>query len=474
MKEYAIVGSGIGGSSIAAYLNAKGHDIVLFEKESYLGGCSSSFYHKKHYYNTGATTFAGYQNGFVLKEIFDAIGFHSPKLRRSDPAIVVVQNGKTTPRYQDLEMFLSILQENYPHSKHHQFWQLVYKINKTFYKTEGYYYSNKNIFAKLRSLASYFPLGKEFFPYIKADALSFIKSFYGLLDEEYLHFLEAQVLIVAQAPLKEINFFTAALALAYTFNDNYYVEGGFSTLFNELTQDIHDLYRSTEVQSITKKRDSYELDTSKGVFQAKNIILNSTVYGSAKLFTQKQIQNYYKKYELLNNYQSSFMLYFTLKSEREFFHHYQIIEKEIFAHTISRAIFVSFSDQNDTLISQKGEYSVTVSIHTDLRLWQNKTAYKEQKEQLKNLLLDTIKKHLSLDDEQIISSFAATPNTFSRYIKRAQLGGNAMSIKNFLPKLPSNDTPIDGLYHVGDSVYAAQGWPGVMMGVKNLTKLLDV
>lgn len=47
-------------------------------------------------------------------------------------------------------------------------------------------------------------------------------------------------------------------------------------------------------------------------------------------------------------------------------------------------------------------------------------------------------------------------------------------MKNLLPKLPGNDTPFKGLYHVGDTVYAAQGWPGVMLGVKNLTKLLHV
>jgi phytoene dehydrogenase-like protein len=47
-------------------------------------------------------------------------------------------------------------------------------------------------------------------------------------------------------------------------------------------------------------------------------------------------------------------------------------------------------------------------------------------------------------------------------------------MKNILPKLPGNDTPIKGLYHVGDSVYAAQGWPGVVMGVNNLKGRLHV
>jgi phytoene dehydrogenase-like protein len=69
---------------------------------------------------------------------------------------------------------------------------------------------------------------------------------------------------------------------------------------------------------------------------------------------------------------------------------------------------------------------------------------------------------------------AASPKTFQRYINRSQLGGNAITMKNFLPKLPGNDTLIDGLYHVGDTVYAAQGWPGVMLGVDNLRRLLHV
>jgi len=47
-----------------------------------------------------------------------------------------------------------------------------------------------------------------------------------------------------------------------------------------------------------------------------------------------------------------------------------------------------------------------------------------------------------------------------------------MKKENLVYKLPSNDTPIKGLYVVGDTTYAAQGWPGVMMGVKNLERLL--
>ena len=473
MKEYAVVGSGIGGSSIAAYLDAKGHDIALFEKESYLGGCSSSFYHKGYFYNTGATTFAGYQEGFALKETFDAIGF-KPRIIKSEPAIVVVQNGKVTPRYSDFEKFLSVLEYNYPHPKNREFWSLIKKINEQFYATSGHYYSNKNILSKFFSLTSYIPLSMKFFTYLREDAQSFIEDFLQNIDEEYFHFLESQVLIVAQASLKEINFFTAALSLGYTFYDNYYVMGGFSTLFNDLTQNIKDVHRNTQITSIRKYSSHFELHTKDEVFEAKKLILNSTIYDSGKLFENPEVKNYYKKYEKLNNYQSSFMLYFTLKSDKNFHHHYQVIEKTIFPYTLSPAIFVSFSDKEDNEIAPEGYYSITASIHTDIRYWEDNARYKEQKEELKNLLLNKIIDILSLKKEDVVQSFAATPKSFARFIKRSQLGGNAITMENFLPKLPGNDTPIKGLYHVGDTVYAAQGWPGVMLGVQNLKKLLHV
>jgi len=211
-----------------------------------------------------------------------------------------------------------------------------------------------------------------------------------------------------------------------------------------------------------------------GSTKAKNIILNSTIYESANLFSDEEIKNYYKPYEKLNNHQSSFMLYMTIKSDKKFEHHYQLIQDKMYPYTLSNALFVSFSDSQDNKLCKKGHYSITASIHTDERWWGNKATYTEKKEELQRLLLKSICDILDIKNEEIVHHFTATPNTFKQYIKRSQLGGNAITMKNFLPKLPSNDTPIEGLYHVGDTVYAAQGWPGVMLGVDNLRKLLHV
>ncbi|MDD2789593.1 MAG: NAD(P)/FAD-dependent oxidoreductase [Sulfurimonas sp.] len=472
MKDFAVVGSGIGGSSIAALLSAKGFDVALFEKESYLGGCSSSFSHKGHIYNTGATTLAGYEQNGIVKDVFETLRL-KPELIKTDPAIVVMQNDKVTPRFADFENFFRHLDANYPHEKNREFWQLVHEIDAAFYTMNGHYYSNASMFAKLKSLVSFLPLFMKFQKYLRVSAVAFIEKFFGEISEEYLQFMESQILIVSQAGLKEINFFTAAISLGYTFHDTYYVKGGFSALFDMIVNNINEVHRNAEILSIEKHDSFYRLHTKQGAFEAKNVILNSTVYESAKLFVDDEVKNYYKKYEKLNNHQSSFMLYMTIKSDEDFFHHYQLIQNEQIKYTLSNAVFVSFSDKNDTKIAPQGHYSITASIHTDSRFWEDKQSYKSQKKELESIIFNTITAILKIEKESVVSCFSATPKTFQRYINRSQLGGNAITMKNFLPFLPSNDTPIKGLYSVGDSVYAAQGWPGVMLGVKNLERLLD-
>lgn len=473
MIEYAVVGSGIGGSSIAAYLDAKGHKTVLFEKEPYLGGCSSTFAHAGFSYNTGATTLAGYEEGHIVKSHFDALELN-PDLIRTDPAIVIIQNGKITPRFSDLETFLEVLEKNYPHPKNRGFWMLIHDLGKEFYTLHGHYYSNRSFWRKLISLTSFLPMMVKFQRYLRTNAYDFIQDFYGDVSEEYLHFLEAQIFIVTQAHSREINFFTAALSLGYTFNETHYVSGGFGALFDQMTENMKDVRRNTEIHKIERHIDHFTLHTKDKTIKARKVILNSTVYDSAKLFDDGMVKKYYKKYETLNNHQSSFMLYMTIKSTKPYEHHYQLIQDKIYTHSISNAVFVSFSDAADNVFCGKGHYSITASIHTDSRWWNDKGTYKDQKEKLKSQMLKSICDILDINEIQIVHLFAATPRSFKRYINRSQLGGNAITMKNFLPKLPSNDIPIKGLYHVGDTVYAAQGWPGVMLGVDNLKGLLHV
>ncbi|MDP3300515.1 MAG: NAD(P)-binding protein [Sulfuricurvum sp.] len=473
MREYAVLGGGIGGCTSAALLNEYGHDVVLLEKEPNLGGCASTFSHAGHHYNAGATTLAGYHEGGIVRNLFEKVGV-VPNLIATDPGIVVLQGTYEIKRFMNLEQFVDELQHSHPHSKHTEFWNLVHEIGKTFYALNGHYYSNQSFQKKLFSLLSFTPMLKKFWPYLWKDARSFIQHFYGGITSDYLDFLDAQILIVAQSTSDRINFFTAAVSLGYTFNETHYVLGGMGTLCDTLTSKVADVRRHCAVDVIRKKKDRYILSTHHGQIEAKNLIMGTSHYESSSWFNDTAIKKYYNRYEKLNNHQSAFVLYLTLKSKRSFHHHYQIITQNLIPHTISKALFISFSDVCDTQIAPLGHYSVTASIHTDARCWTDiePSLYQRQKKELTQLLQTLICDTLHINTDEIIKSFAATPKTFSKYINRIQLGGNALTMDNLLPRLPSNNTPVQGLYQVGDTSYAAQGWPGVAMGAMNLMKLI--
>lgn len=474
IRDYAIIGGGIGGCSIAALLNAKGHDVVLIEKEPSLGGCASTFLRGENRYNAGATTISGYHEGGIVRRIFQTVGV-TPDVISTNPAITIIQDDKQCIRYRHLERFILEIETFYPHPKHREFWTLIHSIGVAFYDMEGHYYSNQSGLMKLRSLTSLYPMVKHFWKYLFGNARDFITQFYGTVTQQYLDFLDAQILIVAQATSDKVNFFTAALSLGYTFNETHYPVGGMGAVCASLTSNISDVRTHCEVTSVSKNADIYTLLTSQGTIRCKNLIMGTSHYESSRWFSDAGIRKYYQKYEKLNNHQSAFVLYMTIKTPKPYNHHYQLIGERIVPHTLSKSVFVSFSDPRDTLIAPAGFYRITASIHTDSRFWTDlsKPQYKDQKKELQNLLQQWICDKLGVQNEEIVECFAATPKTFGRYINRTQLGGNALTLSNLLPRIPANDTPIKGLYQVGDTAYAAQGWPGVVMGAFNCMRMIN-
>lgn len=475
IKEYAIIGGGIGGCSIAALLNAKGHDVTLIEKEPYLGGCAATFKHKGNLYNAGATTLSGYHEGGMIKKLFDTVGV-VPNLLSSDPSIAIIHGEKICLRYRDPERFIEEVQRFYHHPKHEPFWRLVHTLVNAFYAQKSDpYYSNRSFFKKIQSLCSFYPVLKTFYPYLFRSAREFIQRFYGEVSDEYIDFIDAQILIVAQAKSDQVNFFTAALALGYTFQETHYPIGGMGGVCDSLVSNVADVRKGCEVTRIQKKENYYVLSSNYEIIQAKNIIMGTSHFESSMWFEEADIKKYYSQYEQKNNFQSAFLLYMTIRSDETFYHHYQLISDSNLPYCTSNALFVSLSDPSDTQMAPQGYYRITASIHTDSRYWLSlsRTEYRAQKKSLQYLIQGWICDRLSLSSERVVESFAATPKTFGRYINRTQLGGNAMTMSNLFPLLPSNDTPIEGFYQVGDTSYAAQGWPGVVMGAFNCMRLID-
>ena len=363
MRDFVIIGGGIGGTCTAALLSHQGYTVTLIEKEPYLGGCSSTFSHQGYRYNTGATTFAGYGKGLMVHEFFKTLNLSLP-IHPIDPALCIVTAQGTISRFQRLRPFLDSLEKSLPHHGNEEFWSLVFKVNHAFYTYQNYYYSAASWHQKLTSLVSFIPFALKFWPYLLKSADSLLDTYLKDRCALYQQFIDAQLRIVAQTTSKNLNALSAILALGYTFLPNFYVQGGMGTLFDALAPRIGEIHTKTTVKAIETIKEGYMVQTDKGEFTSKNIVLNTPVFSSSALFKNSTVRAYFDRFKPLDNDQSAFMLYLTFASSDLFEHHYQLLLDTPFAYTTSSALFVSVSDQNDTTISPKGisKWSSTRSL----------------------------------------------------------------------------------------------------------------
>lgn len=465
--DLTVIGSGIGGSLISI-LN-KDKNLVLFEKDKNLGGTASTFKRFGNYFNSGATTFVGYEDNHIIKEIFDSAYF-IPDLKKSSYAYRTIINGKSIDRITDFEEFIESLNSVFYHKNNRYFWQTLKDIDERFWKLKDIYFAKYSLNSYLKSLKTIDILFKEYKFLLFKSAKSFTKEVLGDISKEYQDFIDAQLQITLQSTSKDIPLLSFAIALSYPFHKIFYANGGMGKLFDDMLKDIN-VKKNEQIMQINKENNFYRLISSKDEYLTSKLVLNMPVFECKNLFLDKDLQNYYKKFEFYD--QSAFVIYLKIDSKKEFLNHYQIILKDNIPNAVSKSFFVSFSHKDDEKLSKDG-YSVTISCHTKALFWNelSKEEYEKNKEFTKNFILDELLKNIpDIKKEDIKIEFSATSKTFKRYINRFNCGATPLNLKNIF-KIPSSLTPFKNLYNIGDSVFAGQGWPGVALGVKVLNSNL--
>lgn len=466
--EIAVIGSGIGGSLISSLNREK--ELVLFEKSHNLGGCASTFKRYGHYYNAGATTFVGYEEGHIIKKLFKDMKV-VPDIKQSEVAIRIIQKEKVVDRVKDFETFLEMMNRNYFHTNNRLFWETLKEIDRKFWKLQKIHFGK---FGPIHYTKTAFFIAELFQTFrfdIFKSASRFIDEILFGCDEEYKKFIDAQLLITVQTTSKDISLLSLALGLSYPFHDVFYPNGGMGALIDTIVQEV-EVKKNEEIIKILKEKNGWRVLSKKGECLTKQVILNSTIYDSAKLFEEEKIQKYFQKFQFSDT--SAFVLYLTLEGDFDLLHHYQIILEENIPNCISNAFFVSVSDKNDLKMS-KGGLSITISTHTKANFWSNldENEYNDKKKETEYFILHKFLEYFdTIKIEKIKVFFSATSTTFNHFINRLNCGGKAIGIHNAM-QLPSQNTPFEGLYNVGDTVFAGQGWPGVALGVDLLNKELN-
>lgn len=466
--DLAVIGSGIGGSLIAALNRDK--KMVLFERDRNLGGCASTFKRFGNLYNAGATTFMGYENGHLIKAFFDQIGAQ-PKLASNPIAMRIVIDGKSIDRTQDFETFLEQIDALFPNSGNRVFWTTMKELDEKFWQLKHLYFAKYSLKAYLKSARFFSELVGVFGLQLFQTAQAYIDKTLGDIPPAYQNLIDAGLLITVQSEAKNVTLLSMALGLAYPFHEIFYAYGGMGAIIDALLKDV-DVHKGEAIEAVTRYKDRWIVQSADQEYEAAQVVLNSSVYQNSQLFSDRKIQEYYNQYQFSD--QSAFVVYMTLQSSQEFLEHYQFILDDFLPNSISQSFFVSFSRKDDSKLSKKG-YSITISTHTKASFWRelSKQDYELNKQKIQDAI---VKKFLAYFEgvglEQITQCFSATSTTFQHYISRYNCGGKAINIKN-IGQLPSCTTPFKGLYNVGDTVFAGQGWPGVALGVSVLHQELN-
>lgn len=473
MKDIVIIGGGAGGCAAAALLRDS-FDTHLLEAQDYLGGCAGTFAHGGHRFNAGATTLVGLGEGQPLARLFARSRTPLPATEAYDPPLSVHVRGKKLYRYTDFDQFIEHLNQCFPDTAHRAFWQKIRQINLDFLQSPEPYFSKRDLF---RSALSLMPLACREPRSLCVNARREILRYYPRIDPAYLAFLDHQILIAAQVKSDATSFYVAALALGYLFFDYRYVPGGMGKVCEALCSGVPVTYCSP-VRRIVQEKRGFTVETDRTSYRAKRIILNRSLFTSETLSKNVRMQRYYRaKTKRFAHTQSAFVTYMAVKIPEETLTtpHLQIIGETKLPYGISESVFVSFSHPDDPGMSRLGYRSLTLSTHTDTRWFVSvdvKT-YKERKTAMQEAVLDLLYSILpELRNAPKALLFSATPKTFSRYVGRETVGGIPLSRNNFSPRFPSPETPLEGFYHVGDTLFAGQGWPGIALGALNLERII--
>jgi phytoene dehydrogenase-like protein len=285
-------------------------------------------------------------------------------------------------------------------------------------------------------------------------------------------FIDAQLLISAQATSTRSNSLYAAAALDMPRRGVVQVEGGVGAIAKTLASTAQDhgtriRYRQ-RVQRVQQTSQGYIVHTKKERYRADRVIFNLTLPDIASILDPDIRTNIKTKPRAPEDAWGAFMIYLgvdeTALPEISTNHH-QIVGPGNLSEAGS--VFVSISPKGDESRAPAGRRAVTLSAHTRLDLWwklhhEDRDGFKYRKSEYQERLLKLVEKVFPGLPESADPLLPATPLSFARFTGRSTgwVGGIPQTHlwRTRSPRLGR------GLWMVGDSIFPGQSVAAVALG----------
>lgn len=479
-----IIGAGVGGATAAALLAKRGHQVTVLEAHTYPGGCAGTFFHQGYRFDAGATLAGGFQPGGPHAMVGEELGL-TWQVTRCDPAWRVHLPDRAVTRYSDPACWRAEVARAFPESA-----PAVQRFNHGLESAADVAWAfasrcppwpPQRAADLVRLAAGLRPAMIPLAPHL-LEPMAAWAARSGVTHRAPRAFIDAQLLISAQATASTTNALFGAAALDLPRKGVNHVAGGIGTLSRQLVTAARAngalvKYRREVVSLEVRDGRVVAALTADGERHACDAcIANLTPWGLQKVLGTAAPPSLAHETARRGDQWGAFVLYLGVRDEpaheqpTDPVHHHQVVDAYDAPLAEINSVFISHSRRGDDLRAPVGHRAITISTHTRSADWwrlrddpARATEYADRVAEYTERMLRLAERALPGLRARIAVRLPGTPVTFSTYTRRHHGGVGGFPFTSiFGTRGPG--TGVRNLWLVGDSIFPGQSTAGVTFG----------